>query len=311
MNKNDKVYIAGHRGMVGSAVLRLLQREGFTNIITKTRQELDLTNQEKTAEFFYIEKPEIVIIAAAKVGGINSNMKQQADFLYQNLTIQNNLIYQSYISGVKKLCFLGSSCIYPRECPQPIKEEYLLTGPLEPTNEGYAIAKIAGYKLCYYYAKQYGMNTVSLMPCNLYGQNDDFDLENCHVLSALVKRFTDAADRGNAEITLWGSGKPRREFLHVDDLARAVFFIMNNLNAPEIVNVGPGSDTAISELAEKISLYTGFRGKINWDTSKPDGMMRKCMDVSKISGMGWKPSISLDEGIKEMISEYRKIRKQG
>jgi GDP-L-fucose synthase len=311
ISKEDKIFIAGHNGMVGSAILRLFKKEGFKNIITKSRKELDLTDARAVTEFFKTCKPGYVILAAAKVGGINANMKHQADFLYENLLIQNNVIYQAFKNNVKKLCFLGSSCIYPRESPQPIKEDYLLTGPLEPTNEGYAIAKIAGYKLCYFLSKQYGFNTISLMPCNLYGTNDNFNLENSHVLSALVRKFSDAADNGSGEVEVWGSGKPTREFLNVDDLAAAVLFMMENRDEPEIVNVGSGYDLSIKELAEKIAEHSGFKGKIAWNTSMPDGMMRKCMDVGRMRNLGYKPLISLDDGIKAMISEYRRLKAEG
>lgn len=311
IDRNDKIFIAGHNGMVGSAVLKLFKKEGFKNIITKSRKELDLTDAQAVAEFFKTCKPDYVVLAAAKVGGINANMKHQADFLYENLSIQNNVIYQAFKNNVKKLCFLGSSCIYPRECPQPIKEEYLLTGPLEPTNEGYAVAKITGYKLCYYLSRQYGFNTISLMPCNLYGPNDNFDLENSHVLSALVRKFADAVDNGSSEVEVWGSGKPTREFLHVADVAGAVLFMLENRDDPEFVNIGSGYDLSIKELAEKISMHSGFNGKIIWNTSKPDGMMRKCMDVGRMLNMGYKPSISLDDGIKEMILEYKRLKSEG
>ncbi len=309
MFKDSKIYIAGHRGMVGSAVLRLLEKESFSNLIYRTHKELDLCSQSSVAEFFAKEKPEYVILAAAKVGGIHANSTCPADFIYQNLAIQINIIEQARIHNVKKLCFLGSSCIYPRESQQPIKEDYLLTGPLEPTNEAYAIAKIAGYKMCYYYAKQYGMNTVSLMPCNLYGKNDDFDLNTCHVLSALVRRFCDAVAEGKDEVTLWGTGTPLREFLNVDDVARAVLHIMLNHNSPKIVNVGSGTEISIAELAKKIASAAGFKGRINWDSSKPDGMKRKLMDVSRLESTGFKPQISLDEGIRMMVEEYGIRRK--
>ncbi|MFA6715992.1 MAG: GDP-L-fucose synthase [Victivallales bacterium] len=305
MNKNAKIFIAGHRGMVGSAVLRKFQAEGYANLITRTRQELDLRRQEAVENFYREVKPEYVIVASAKVGGIKTNMEHKAEFLLENTQIQNNLIYQAYLNGVKKLCFLGSSCIYPAKSPQPIKEEYLLTGPLEPTNEGYALAKIAGYKLGCYLHEQYGFQAISLMPCNLYGTNDHFDYENSHVLSALVRRFCDAVDEGAEAVTCWGTGVARREFLHVDDVADAVYFLMRNWNEPEFINVGSGTDISIRELAEKIAGLTGFRGKIEWDSSKPDGMLLKCMDVSKIRGIGWEPKISLDEGIRGLIAEYR------
>jgi len=311
MEKNSRIYVAGHRGMVGSAVLRFLEKEGYKNLIVRSRQELDLTDSIAVKKFFDDEKPEYVVLAAAKVGGINANMKHPAEFLYENLSIQNNIIHQAYLHKVKKLCFLGSSCIYPRECPQPIREDYLLTGPLEPTNEGYAIAKIAGYKLCYYYSKQYGMNTISLMPCNLYGKNDDFNLESCHVFSALTRRFTDAADESKKEVTVWGTGTPRREFLNVDDLAAAVLFLMETHDSPEFINVGSGIDISIKELAEKIAAEAGFKGEIVWDSSKPDGMLKKCMDINKIKSLGWKPEIDLDKGIKQMVFEYRRLKADG
>ena len=304
LDKNYKIYLAGHDGMVGSAIMRLLQKEGFNNLGYKTLQELDLRNSQDVECFFQQEKPDVVILAAAKVGGINANRKYPADFLYDNLCIQNNLIRQAYLHGVKKFCFLGSSCIYPKECQQPMKEEYLLTGPPEPANEGYAIAKLAGYKLAYYYAIQYGMNTISPMPCNLYGQNDDFNLEKCHVMSALVKRFSDAADSAASEIKLWGTGVALREFMNVDDMAKAVLFLLQNHNDPELINVGIGKDISIKDLAEMISKKTGFKGAIIWDSSKPDGMLKKCLDVSRIKATGWKPKISLDQGIDMLINEY-------
>lgn len=305
IKKDAKIFIAGHRGMVGSAVLRKYQAEGYSNLITRTRQELDLRRQEAVEKFYREVKPEYVIMASAKVGGIKANMEHKAEFLLENTQIQNNLIYQAYLNGVKKLCFLGSSCIYPAKSPQPIKEEYLLTGPLEPTNEGYALAKIAGYKLGCYLHAQYGFNAISLMPCNLYGTNDHFDYGNSHVLSALVRRFCDAVDEGAESVTCWGTGVARREFLHVDDMADAVYFLMENWNEPEFINIGSGTDISIRELAEKIAGLAGFKGKIAWDGSKPDGMLLKCMDVSRITRTGWKPKVALDEGIARLIAEYR------
>ncbi len=305
LDKTKKLFIAGHRGMVGGALLRKFQNEGFTDIITRTRQQLDLCNKNAVTEFFKIIKPDYVILAAAKVGGIKANSEHKAEFLLENLEIQNNVIYQAYLHGVKKFCFLGSSCIYPYQSPQPIKEEYLLTGPLEPTNEGYALAKIAGYKLGCYLAQQYGFNAISAMPCNLYGQGDNFDYDTSHVLSALVRRFCDAVINGDSEVVCWGSGTPRREFLNVDDMADAVYFLMNNYNQPEFVNVGSGADIGINDLAELIAKNTGFTGKIKWDTTRPDGMKLKCMDVSKITKLGWQPTISLENGIKALIEEYR------
>ena len=309
MDKTSKIYIAGHTGMAGSAICRELQSCGFKNIIVRTSSQLDLRNSQQVQEFFEKEKPDYVLFCAGKVGGININNREPASFLYDNLMMAANVIHSSYLNNVKKLCFLGSSCIYPRECPQPMKEEYLLTGPLEPTNEGYAVAKIAGYKMAYYYARQYGMNTISLMPCNLYGKNDHFDLDKAHVLSSLVKRFVDAVNLGKNEITLWGTGSAMREFMNVDDFAKAAIMLMDKLNSPEIINVGTGEDISIMELATKIASATGFKGEIKWDSSMPDGMPRKCLDISKISSMGFKPKISLDQGIEEMIREYRRLGK--
>jgi len=309
--KNAKIFIAGHRGMVGSATMRKFEAEGYTNIITRTRQELDLCRQDAVEKFYAEEKPEYVIAASAKVGGIKANSNYKAEFLLENTQIQNNLIYQAYVHGVKKLCFLGSSCIYPAQSPQPIKEEYLLTGPLEPTNEGYAIAKIAGYKLGCYLSEQYDFNTISLMPCNLYGTNDHFDYENSHVLSALVRRFCDAVDDGAESVTCWGTGIARREFLHVDDMADAIYFTMQNWDKPEFVNVGSGTDISIKELAELIASLTGFTGTIEWDSSKPDGMLLKCMDVSKLKKTGWKLKVSFEDGITRLIAEYRKRKAKG
>jgi GDP-L-fucose synthase len=311
MEKNAKIFVAGHRGMVGSGIVRALKIQGYNNIITRTHQELDLCNREQVINFYRAEAPEYVILAAAKVGGIEANRTYKAEFLLENLEIQNNVIYQAYKHGVKKLCFLGSSCIYPRECPQPIKEEYLLDGQLEPTNEGYALAKIAGYKLGYYLSQQYGFNVISLMPCNMYGTNDNYDLKGSHVFPAFIRKFCELVAQGGKEITLWGSGTPRREFLHVDDLAEAVVMMMNNWNSPEFVNIGSGTDISIRELAEKVAAATGFDGVINWDSSMPDGMMRKCMDVSRMKALGFSPRISLDEGIERTIREYRHIMNGG
>lgn len=305
IDKNAKIFICGHRGMVGSACLRKFQKEGYTNIITRTHAELDLRNQAAVKAFFEQEKPEYVILAGAKVGGIMANKTHPAEFLLENLEIQNNVINQSFLNEVKKFCFLGSSCIYPCKAQQPIKEEYLLTGPLEPTNEGYALAKIAGYKLCYYLAKQYGFNAVSLMPCNLYGTNDNYDPENSHVFPAFIRRFVEAAANNIPEITLWGTGAPLREFLHVDDVANAVYFFMQNHNDPEVINIGYGSDITIKELAEMIASAAGYKGKILWDASRPDGMYRKLMDSSRAHEFGWHPQITLEEGIRRTIAEYK------
>jgi GDP-L-fucose synthase len=303
--KSAKIFIAGHKGMVGSAIKRLLISQQFENIITADKSELNLLDQISVSRFFEKIKPEYVILAAARVGGINANMKEPGRFLYENLQIQNNIIHQSYLSGVTKIVFLGSSCIYPKECPQPMKEEYLLTGKLEPTNEGYALAKIAGLKMCEFYQQQYGLQSISLMPCNLYGPNDSFDLQHSHVLSALVKRFSDATKNKQSAITLWGSGKARREFMHVNDMAKALLFMITHYQSPEFINIGWGTDVSIKELAEMIALKTGYRGEIIWDTSKPDGMLRKCMDVSKMKQLGYTPSIALEQGIDEMIQIYK------
>ena len=305
IDKNAKIFICGHRGMVGSACVRKFEREGYTNILKRTHAELDLRNQAAVKDFFAAEKPEYVILAGAKVGGIMANKTHCAEFLLENLEIQNNVIMQSYLNGVKKFCFLGSSCIYPREAPQPIREEYLLTGPLEPTNEGYALAKISGYKLCLYLSRQYGWQTVSLMPCNLYGTNDTYDLVNGHVFPTLVRRFVEAAAEKRSEEVLWGTGRPLREFLHVDDVAEAVYYFMQNRSEPEVINIGYGSDVTIRELAEKIAAAAGYEGQIKWDATKPDGMYRKLMDSSKARALGWAPRITLDEGIRRTVAEYR------
>lgn len=305
MKKDKKIYVAGHNGMVGSATMRLLKKNNFTNLVYRTSKELNLTDQHAVNAFFETEKPDVVIMAAAKVGGIQANIDNPATFLIENLQIQNNIFEASVKNEVEKLVFLGSSCIYPKACPQPMKEEYLLTGKLEPTNEGYAIAKIAGLKLLEGLHKQYGFNSISLMPCNLYGPNDSFDLKHSHVLSALIKRFTDAAENNDDSITLWGTGIARREFMHVNDVARAIVFLMENYNSPEFINIGCGSDISIKELAETIAQKTGYTGSINWDATKPDGMLKKCMDVSRMEALGFKPQISLQQGIEEMIKIYK------
>ena len=303
MEKNNKIYIAGHNGMVGSAIHRRLVKEGFTNFVTRNSKELDLRNQQAVADFFKAENPEFVILAAAKVGGIVANNTYRGEFLYDNLMIQSNVIHHSYLTGVKKLLFLGSSCIYPKLAPQPMKEEYLLTGPLETTNEPYAIAKIAGLKMCEAYRAQYGCNFITVMPTNLYGPNDNYDLTNSHVLPALLRKFHEAKERGDDSITLWGSGTPRREFLHADDLADACFFLLQNYNGKEAINIGVWDDITILELAELIKNITGYTGQINWDSSKPDGTPRKLMDVSRLNGLGWKASIGLSEGISLVYKE--------
>lgn len=303
MEKNARIYVAGHRGMVGSAITRKLKAEGYNSIITRTSAELDLRNQQQVTDFFATEKPEYVFVAAAKVGGIVANNTYRADFIYENISIQNNVIYNAYKTGVKKLLFLGSSCIYPKMCPQPIKEEYLLTGLLEQTNEPYAIAKIAGLKLCEAFHDQYGCNFISAMPTNLYGPNDNYDLKNSHVLPALIRKFYEAKLNNVPAVEIWGSGSPMREFLHVDDLAEACYFLMLNYNEKEIVNIGTGTDVTIKELAMLIMQTSGYNGELRFDASKPDGTPRKLMDVSRIHNLGWKHKISLEEGIKKVWKE--------
>ncbi|MDD4817955.1 MAG: GDP-L-fucose synthase [Victivallaceae bacterium] len=309
LDRNAKLFVAGHRGMVGSAIVRKFESEGFANIVKRTHAELDLRDRGAVEAFFAAERPEYVVLGAAKVGGIHANMTSPAEFLVENLEIQNNVIMSAWRHGVKKFCFLGSSCIYPCECPQPIREEYLLTGPLEPTNEGYALAKISGYKLCLYLNREYGFRSVSLMPCNLYGTNDNYHEQNSHVFPAFIRRFVEAADSGAQSVTLWGDGSPLREFLHVDDVACAVFFFMENREEPEIVNIGYGSDLTIRELAEKIAAAAGFRGRLEWDPSKPNGMKRKLMDISRAAAIGWRPEITLDEGIARTVAEYRALKR--
>jgi GDP-L-fucose synthase len=308
LSKNTKIFVCGHRGMLGTAIMEYLDRNGFTNIVTRSHSALDLVRQSEVEAFFEAERPELVILAAAKVGGIQANIDNPATFLYDNLMMESNVIHASYRFGVKQFVFLGSSCIYPRECPQPMKEEYLLTGKLEPTNEGYAISKIAGIKLLQGYYKQYGFRSISLMPCNLYGPNDSFDLKHSHVLSALVKRFSDARDNGDPSITLWGTGIARREFMHVHDVTDALFYMIEHYDSPDFINIGTGTDVSIKELAEMIAAQTGYEGEILWDHSKPDGMLRKCMDVSRMKALGYMPSISLEAGIAEMIKNYQQIK---
>ena len=307
MNKKDKIYIAGHRGMVGSAILRALQAQEFSNFLLRTSAELDLRNQQAVANFFAAEKPDYVFLAAAKVGGIVANNTFRADFIYENLMIQNNVIHQAYVNKVKKLMFLGSSCIYPKLAPQPLKEEYLLTGLLEPTNEPYAIAKIAGIKMCDGYRSQYGCNFISVMPTNLYGPNDNYDLNNSHVLPAMLRKFITAKRNGDASVTIWGTGSPKREFLHANDLAEACLFLMENYNDSGLVNIGIGEDISILELARLVKKIVGFEGEILTDTTKPDGTPRKLMDVSKLNGLGWKAKITLDEGIEKVYEEIKVI----
>lgn len=303
MNTNSKIYIAGHNGMVGSAIYRNLQSKGFTNVITRTSSELDLRDTVAVAGFFAQEQPEYVFLAAAKVGGIVANNTYKANFLYDNLMIQNNVIHQSYLHKVKKLLFLGSSCIYPKLAPQPLKEEYLLTGLLEPTNESYAIAKIAGVKMCEAYRSQYGCNFISAMPANLYGSNDNYDLQNSHVLPALLRKFHEAKMNNHAEVILWGDGSPLREFLHVDDLAEACHFLMCQYNDFGHVNVGTGVDLSIKELATLAKNIVGYDGNVIWDDTKPNGTPRKLMDVTKINQMGWKAKIPLEKGIANVYKE--------
>lgn len=304
MDKNAKIYVAGHRGLVGSAILRKLQADGYTNLVYKTSQELDLRDKNQVDEFFAEEKPEYVFLAAAKVGGIVANNEFPADFIRDNLMIQTNVIDAAYRNGVKKLLFLGSTCIYPKFAPQPLKEEYLLTGELEPTNEPYAIAKIAGIKMCESYNRQYGTKYISVMPTNLYGPNDNFDLHTSHVLPALIRKFHVAKENNAPYVEVWGTGTPRREFLYSDDLGDACVFLMNHYEDNEIVNIGVGKDIPIKELAEKIKDVVGYQGEIKFDTSKPDGTPRKLVDVSKINALGWEASISLEEGLQKVYQWF-------
>jgi len=305
MDKKAKIYVAGHNGMVGSAIVRKLETEGYNNIITRSSKELDLRDQVAVSDFFKAEKPDYVFLAAAKVGGILANNIYRADFLYENLMIQNNVIHSSYQNDVTKLMFLGSSCIYPKLAPQPLKEDYLLTGELEETNEPYAIAKIAGIKLCDAYRAQYGCNYISVMPTNLYGPNDNYDLKNSHVLPALIRKVITAKNNNESSVTIWGTGTPKREFLYVDDLADACFYLMETYNEAGLVNVGVGEDVSILELAQLVAKTVGFKGDIVTDPTKPDGTPRKLMDVSKLTAQGWKAKISLEEGIAKVVSEVQ------
>lgn len=304
MDHSDKIYVAGHRGMAGSAIMRRLSKEGYKNIITRTSSELDLRDQVAVQHFFSEEKPEYVFIAAAKVGGILANNTYRAEFLYDNIMIQSNIIHQSWKNGVTKLLFLGSSCIYPKLAPQPLKEEYLLTGLLENTNEPYAIAKIAGIKMCDAYRSQYGCNFISAMPTNMYGPNDNYDLNTSHVLPALIRKFHEAKIEGHSEVTVWGSGNPKREFMHSDDMADACLFLMKNYNAAGHINIGLGVDVSIRELAEMIMEIVGYKGSIIFDSSKPDGTPRKLLDVSKIAELGWKAGIDLRSGLKTVYKNF-------
>jgi GDP-L-fucose synthase len=305
LNKSEKIFVAGHRGTVGSALIRRLESEGFSNLLVRDRSKLDLRNESAVAKFFTEERPDVVILAAAKVGGIKANKDFPVEFLLQNLQIQNNVIDSAYKIGVRKLLFLGSSCIYPRSAPQPIPETALLSGPLEPTNEAYAVAKIAGIKLCQAYSRERGANFVSAMPTNLYGPNDDFDLDTSHVLAALLRKAHEARLRKDSKLVVWGSGTPRREFLHVDDVASACLLLLEKYDSPEIINVGFGEDISIRELAELVCDIVGFDGELAWDTTKPDGTPRKLLDVTRLRALGWKPSIPLREGITRTYEWYK------
>ena len=306
MNKDSKIYIAGHRGMVGSAIARALTARGYSNILSRTSSELDLRNQQAVADFFAEEKPDYVFLAAAKVGGIVANNTYRADFIYENLMIEANIIHQAHVQGVKKLMFLGSSCIYPKLAQQPLREDYLLTGLLEETNEPYAIAKIAGIKLCEAYHDQYGSNFISVMPTNLYGYGDNYNLKNSHVLPALIRKFHEAKEENKPFVEAWGTGSPKREFLFADDLAAACLFLMETYNGRELVNIGTGEDLSIKELTELVAKTTGYNGEIKWDTTKPDGTPRKLMDVSKLHNLGWKHTIELPEGVSLAYADFLK-----
>jgi GDP-L-fucose synthase len=305
MNKDSKIYVAGHRGMVGSAIVRKLAQEGFHNLVLRTSKEMDLRNQQQVHSFFHEEQPDYVFLAAAKVGGIQANNTYRGEFIYENLMIQNNVIHASYLNGVKKLAFLGSSCIYPKKAPQPMKEEHLLTGPLEHTNEPYAVAKIAGIKMCQAYHDQYGCHFISLMPTNLYGPHDNYDLETSHVLPALLRKMHDAKIQGQPSVEIWGSGQPMREFLHADDLGDACYFLMQNYNDPGIINIGTGKDISIAELASLIQEVVGYEGELMYNTDMPDGTPRKLLDVSKMNELGWRHTISLREGIERAYESMK------
>jgi GDP-L-fucose synthase len=315
LTPHTKIYVAGHRGLVGAAICRALEAAGCSNLLTRTHGELDLTSQADVAAFFAAEKPDYVFLAAAKVGGIHANDSYPADFIRDNLLIQTNIIDSARQSGVKKLLFLGSSCIYPKHCSQPMKEEYLLTGPLEPTNEWYAVAKIAGIKMCQAFQRQYGFNAISLMPTNLYGPGDNFDLQSSHVLPALIRKFHEAKEEGRAEVEVWGTGSPKREFLHVDDLASACLFLMERYDDPGIINVGSGEEVTIGELAALVGRVVGFAGEIRFNTAMPDGTPRKLLDVSRLNGLGWTKSITLEDGVREtyawFLENVDKYRSQG
>jgi GDP-L-fucose synthase len=310
VNKHSKIYVAGHRGMVGSAIVRKLKSEGHDHIVVKTSAEMDLRDQQQVEQFFKTEKPEYVFLAAAKVGGIQANNIYRGEFLYDNLMIQNNVIHQSYATGVKKLLFLGSSCIYPKMAPQPLKEEYLLTGALESTNEPYAVAKIAGIKMCEAYRDQYGCNFISAMPTNLYGPGDNYDLNNSHVLPALIRKFHEAKLEDKPFVEIWGTGSPKREFLYVDDLAEACYFLMTSYNEKSFVNIGSGEDLSIKDLALLVKDIVGFKGELKFDSTKPDGTPRKLMDVSKMKNIGWSAKVELKKGISKVYQEYNIAEKK-
>ncbi|OQP49439.1 GDP-L-fucose synthase [Niastella populi] len=311
MNKTDKIYVAGHRGMVGSAIVRKLEQEGFTNLLVRTSAELDLRNQQAVQAFMQQEQPDHVFVAAAKVGGILANNTYRAEFIYDNIMIQANIIHASYLNNVKKLMFLGSSCIYPKMAPQPLKEEYLLTGELEATNEPYAIAKIAGIKMCDAYRSQYGCNYISVMPTNLYGPNDNYSLETSHVLPALIRKFHEAKLKNEPSVVMWGTGQPRREFLHADDLADACYFLMQHYNEAGFVNIGTGEDITIKDLALLVKDVIGYKGNIEHDLSKPDGTPRKLMDVQKLNNLGWKAQTGLREGVEKVYHEFSQLYAAG
>ncbi len=305
LNRDAKVFVAGHRGLVGAAVVRALERQGYANLVVRTHREVDLTEQAAVRGFFEQERPQAVIMAAARVGGIHANNSRPAEFIRDNLLIQDNVIDSAHRAGVQKFVFLGSSCIYPKLAPQPIKEDYLLTGPLEPTNEWYAVAKIAGLKMCQAYRRQYGFNAISLMPTNLYGPGDNFDLQNSHVLPAFIRRFHEARERGDATMSIWGTGTPRREFLHVDDLADAVVYLLRTYDEEPIVNIGWGEDVTIRELAETVADVAGFKGRLEFDSSKPDGTPRKLLDTSRLTSLGWRPKIKLRAGIEQTYAWFK------
>jgi GDP-L-fucose synthase len=311
LSKNDLIFVTGHRGMVGSGIVRRLHALGYERTLTAGREDLDLCQTASVEQFFAKHRPDVVVHAAARVGGIKANMDAPAEFLRDNVLMNVNVIHAAAKNGTRRLCFLGSSCIYPRECPQPMQEESLLTGPLEPTNEGYALAKIAGLRYAEYCHRQYGLDAFSVMPCNLYGTNDHFDLAKSHVITALVKRFCDAVDRGDAVVTAWGTGSARREFLHVDDAAAATVMLLERYEGNDFINIGPGDDVTIRELSELVARLAGFEGRIEWDASKPDGMPRKCLDVSRLLALGFRPAIGLEAGVAQTIAEYRELQRKG